>query len=89
MRKTVIALAAATCLVGFGAVGTSAAPVPPAHLLVQPANTRMADWHSGPRADSRHGRGEGRNEGREHRSSYGNDHGYNRGSHGYNGGNGR
>jgi len=84
MRKTVIALAAATGLVGFGAVSASAAPVPPAHLPAQTANTRMAAWYSGTRSDSRHSHGEERNQGREHRPSYGNNRGYDRGSYGYN-----
>jgi hypothetical protein len=93
MRKTVIALAAATGLVGFGAVGASAALVPPAHVPTQTANTKPADWHTGPRSDSRHSRGEERNEGREHHPSYDNNRsshdyggGNNRGSYGYNGG---
>jgi len=68
--------------VSIGTVGASATPVPPAH---GPANTQPADWHTGPRSDPRHSRGEARNEGREHYPSYGNNHG----SHGYDRGNSR
>ena len=85
MRKTVIALAAATALVSIGTVGASATPVPPVHGPVPTANTQPADWHTGPRSDPRHSRGEERNEGREHHPSYGNNHG----SHGFDRGNNR
>jgi hypothetical protein len=81
MRKTLIALVAATGLVGLGAIGASAAPVPPARAPAQISNIQPADWYCGPRCDWRHHRWEERNGRREHHPYYG----YNRGYHGYNG----
>ena len=79
MRKTLIALAATTGLVGLGAVGASAAPVTPAHVPAQSAAVQPADWYCGPRCEYwRHHRAE---EWREHHPYYG----YNRGYYGYNG----
>jgi hypothetical protein len=72
MRKTLIALAAVTGLVSFGAVGASAAPVSPARVPTQTASIRLADWHSGPHSERRHHR-----EWREHRSYNGYNRGYN------------
>jgi hypothetical protein len=55
VRKTLIALAAATGLVGLGTIGASAASVAPANLPAQASAVQQADWYCGPRCQtSRH-----------------------------------
>jgi hypothetical protein len=59
MRKTMIALAATTGLIGLGTLGASAAPVAPGHLPPQVSAVQQADWYCGPRCEySRHRRWE-------------------------------
>jgi len=89
MRNRLIAFALATGLVGFGAVGASAAPLAPAHVSAETAKTQLADWNNGPRSDySDHRRGEERNGSREHQPYNGNNRGNDR-SYGNNRGNDR
>ena len=79
MRKTLIALAAATGLIGLGTVGASAASAIPAQMPAQAASIHQADW-CGPRCEYwRHRRWEERREWREHHHPY---YGYN-GYYGY------
>jgi len=74
VRKTLIALAATTGLIGLGTIGASAAPVAPAHVPDQAAAVQQADWYCGPRCQtSRHARWD-RHEWREHHRPY---YGYN------------
>jgi hypothetical protein len=48
VRKTLIALTAATGLIGLGTVGATAAPLhPPEH----PSAVQQADWYCGPRCN--------------------------------------
>ncbi len=57
MRNTLIALAAATGLMGLGSVTTSAAPViVPAHSTIQTSAVQQADWYCGPRCQYWHHR---------------------------------
>jgi hypothetical protein len=76
MRKTLLALAATTGLIGLGSVGASAAPVAPAHAPAQASAVQQADWYCGPRCDAwRHRRWEERHHyWREHAYPY---YGYN------------
>jgi hypothetical protein len=77
MRKTLIALAATTGLVGLGTVGASAAPV---RRPAQVSNIQQADWYCGPRCEYwRHRHWEARREWREHHPYYS----YNNGYYGY------
>jgi hypothetical protein len=79
VRKTLIALAATTGLIGLGTIGASAAPAVPAPMQAQAANIHQADW-CGPRCDYwRHRRWEARHDWREHHHPY---YGYN-GYYGY------
>ncbi len=84
MRKTLIALAATTGLIGLGTVGASAAPAnSPVQVPAQAANIQQADWGCGPRCEYwRHRRWEEHREWREHHNPY---YGYNRGYYGYGG----
>ena len=50
MRKTLIALAATTGLIGLGSIGASAAPLTPLNAPVQASNIQQADW-CGPRCE--------------------------------------
>jgi hypothetical protein len=80
VRKTLIALTAATGLIGLGTIGASAASVAPAHMPAQAAAIQQADWYCGPRCEYwRHRRWEERHEWREHHYRY---YGYNRGYYG-------
>jgi hypothetical protein len=80
VRKTLIALTAATGLIGLGTIGASAAPVAPAHVPAHAAAIQQADWYCGPRCEYwRHRRWEERHEWREHHYRY---YGYNRGYYG-------
>ncbi len=88
MRKTLIALSAATGLIGLGTIGASAAPVAPVHGPAQASAIHQADWYCGPRCEyRRHRRWEGQREWRErHYPHYGyNQRGYygNGGYYGY------
>ena len=76
MRKTIIALAATTGLIGLGTIGASAAPLAPAHVPDQVSAVQKADWYCGPRCEYwRHRRWESRHHyWREHRYPY---YGYN------------
>jgi hypothetical protein len=56
MRKTLIALAAATGLVGLGSISTSAAPVAAAQPAPAVASIQKADWYCGPRCQYWHHR---------------------------------
>jgi hypothetical protein len=57
VRNTLIALAAATGLMGLGSVTTSAAPViVPAHSTIQTSAVQQADWYCGPRCQYWHHR---------------------------------
>jgi hypothetical protein len=49
VRKTLIALTAATGLIGLGTVGASAAPTTPVHMPSQASAIQQADWYCGPR----------------------------------------
>ncbi len=48
MRKTLIALTAATGLIGLGTIGASAAPTTPVHVPAQASAIQQADWYCGP-----------------------------------------
>lgn len=81
MRKTLIALAATTGLIGLTSVGVSAAPVVPAPPIDQASAVQKADWgYCGRRCQAwQHRRWEARREWhhrewREHRNPY---YGYN------------
>ncbi len=79
MRKTLIALAATTGLIGLGTVGAVAAPARPVDAPPQATNIQQADWYCGPRCQYwRHHRWEERHEWREHHPNYG----YYRGNYG-------
>jgi hypothetical protein len=81
MRHTLIALAAATGLIGLGAAGASAAPV---RVPAQLANVQQADWYCGPRCEyCRHRRWEENHE-RWHQRHYPY-YGYNNGYYGHGG----
>jgi hypothetical protein len=56
MRKTLIALAATTGLIGLGAAGASAAPLAPVHAPQQVSSIQQADWYCGPRCQYWHHR---------------------------------
>lgn len=56
MRKTLIALAATTGLMGLGSFAASAAPVMPAHPTTQTSAIQQADWYCGPRCEYWHHR---------------------------------
>ena len=77
MRKTLIALTAATGLIGLGTIGASAAPTAPVRVPAQASAIQQADWYCGPRCEYwRHRRWEER-----HWHRY---YGYNRDYYGYN-----
>jgi hypothetical protein len=86
MRKTILALTAATGLLGFGAASASALTLGPANgsdqaRTAEGSAVQKADWYCGPRCHYWHQRRwqEGR-EWREHRQPY-----YRYGYNGYNG----
>jgi hypothetical protein len=56
MRKTLIALAATTGLIGLGTLGASAAPLAPLHTPQQVSAVQKADWYCGPRCQYWHHR---------------------------------
>ena len=57
MRKTLIALSAATGLTTLGSIATAAAPVVvPAHPVAQTSAIQQADWYCGPRCQYWHHR---------------------------------
>jgi hypothetical protein len=71
MRKTLIALAATTGLIGLGTIGASAAPLAPLHAPAQTSSIQQADWYCGPRCEYwRHRRWE-EHRWRENRERYG------------------
>jgi hypothetical protein len=70
MRKTLIALTAATGLIGLGTIGASAAPTTPVHVPAQASAIQQADWYCGPHCQNwRHERWE-RHAWREHHRPY-------------------
>jgi hypothetical protein len=74
VRKTLIALTAATGLIGLGTIGASAAPTTPVHVPAQASAIQQANWYCGPRCEyHRHRRWEEQRSWRhEHRyPSYG------------------
>jgi hypothetical protein len=72
MRKTLIALAATTGLIGLGTIGASAAPVAPVHVPAQASAVQQADWYCGQRCQaSRHARWEHHAWREHHRPYYG------------------
>jgi hypothetical protein len=85
VRKTLIALAATTGLIGLTSVGASAATAIPAPTVGQESTIEKADWGCGPRCQYwQHRRWEAhrewrQHEWREHHTPY---YGYNY-SHGY------
>ena len=85
MRKTLIALTAATGLIGLGTIGASAAPLVPVHAPAQASAIHQADWYCGPRCEYwRHRRWEERREWRgERQNPY---YGYNQRGYYSNGG---
>jgi hypothetical protein len=81
VRKTLIALTAATGLIALGTVGASAAPVAPVNVPAHAAAIRQANWYCGPRCEYwRHQRWAERHEWRAHHYPY---YGYNHGYYGY------
>ena len=56
MRKTLIALAATTGIVGLGGFAASAAPVAAVQHAQQTADIQKADWYCGPRCQYWHHR---------------------------------
>ena len=56
MRKTLIALAATTGLIGLGSFGAAAAPVVAVRPVPQTATVQKADWYCGPRCEYWHHR---------------------------------
>jgi len=75
VRKTLIALAAATGFVGLGSFAASAAPVVAVQPAPQAGLTQKADWYCGPRCEYwHHRRWEERHEWRSYRQPY---YGYN------------
>ncbi len=84
MRKTLIALAATSGLIGLGNVGASASPAMPRHVPAQAATIQPAAWYCGPRCEYwRHRRWEAHREWREHH--YRPYYSYNNGYYGYGG----
>jgi hypothetical protein len=83
VRKTFIALAATTGLIGLTSVGASAATVTPMRPPAGASNVQQADWYCGPRCQywrHRHWEAERRHWWHEHHRPY---YGYNYGYHGY------
>ena len=81
VRKTLIALAATTGLIGLGTFGASAASVVPVQAPLQASAMHQAGWYCGPRCEYwRHRRWEWRHEWRERHYPY---YGYNRGYYSY------
>jgi len=56
VRKTLIALAATTGVVGLGGYAASAAPVPAVPHIQQATDIQKADWYCGPRCQYWHHR---------------------------------
>ena len=79
MRKTLIALAASSGLIGLGTLAASAAPVEPVHSRAQMSDVHQADWYCGPRCQYwHHRRWEARRDRwyRHHHPYYGYNYGY-------------
>lgn len=79
MRKTLIALAATTGLIGLGAMNASAASVTPLQGPTQVSGVQQADWYCGPRCQYwRHRRWEARRHwwDEHHHQYYGYNYGY-------------
>ena len=87
MRKTLLALTAATGLLGFGAVGASALTLGPTHgsdqtTIAEGSAVQKADWYCGPHCQyQRHRRWEEGRNWREYHHPY-----YRYGYNGYNNG---
>jgi len=63
VRKTLIALAATTGLIGLGTLGATAAPIEPIHSAPHVSAVQQADWYCGPRCQYwRHRRWEARHD---------------------------
>lgn len=76
MRRTLIALAAATGLISLGTIGASAAPTVPVQAPAA-SNIHQADWDCGPRCQYwRHRHWEAQHEWREHHPYYSYNRGY-------------
>jgi hypothetical protein len=72
VRKTLIALAATTGLIGLGSIGASAAPVVAAQPAPQATAVQKADWYCGARCQYwHHRRWEERHAWHYHRPYYG------------------
>jgi hypothetical protein len=84
MRKTLIAVAAATGLLALGSIGASAAPLAPVRAPTQASAIQNADWYCGPRCEYwRHRRWEENRWRERHDERYGYNTYYNRGYYGY------